>query len=134
MSQDIRNTEERVATTKGLTLTVHSWIPAGDIRGVIPRFTADARQANQAVVDLVRRIADAKGATPAQVALGWLLTKQPWIVPIPGTRRLERLQENLAAADLELTPDDVADLDEASARIEVQGDRYPEQMQAMIDR
>ena len=107
---------------------------AGDIRGVIPRFTADARQANQAVVDLVRRIADAKGATPAQVALGWLLTKQPWIVPIPGTRRLERLQENLAAADLELTPDDVADLDEASARIEVQGDRYPEQMQAMIDR
>jgi aryl-alcohol dehydrogenase-like predicted oxidoreductase len=107
---------------------------AGDIRGVIPRFTADARQANQAVVDLIRRIADTKGATPAQVALGWLLTKQPWIVPIPGTRRLERLQENLAAADLELTPDDVADLDEASARIEVQGDRYPEQMQAMIDR
>jgi aryl-alcohol dehydrogenase-like predicted oxidoreductase len=107
---------------------------AGDIRGVIPRFTADARQANQAVVDLVRRIADAKGATPAQVALGWLLTKQPWIVPIPGTRRLERLEENLGAADLELTPDDVADLDGASARIEVQGDRYPEQMQAMIDR
>jgi aryl-alcohol dehydrogenase-like predicted oxidoreductase len=116
------------------TVTAGQDFAAGDVRGVIPRFTADARQANQAVVDLVRRIAGAKGATPAQVALGWLLTKQPWIVPIPGTRRLERLEENLGAADLELAPDDVADLDEASARIEVQGDRYPEQMQAMIDR
>jgi aryl-alcohol dehydrogenase-like predicted oxidoreductase len=116
------------------TVTAGQDFAAGDVRGVIPRFTADARQANHAVVDLVRRIAGAKGATPAQVALGWLLTKQPWIVPIPGTRRLERLEENLGAADLELAPDDVADLDEASARIEVQGDRYPEQMQAMIDR
>jgi aryl-alcohol dehydrogenase-like predicted oxidoreductase len=116
------------------TVAARQDFAAGDIRGVIPRFTADARQANQAVVDLVRRIAEAKGATPAQVALGWLLTKQPWIVPIPGTRRLERLEENLGAADLELTPDDVADLDGASARIEVQGDRYPENMQAMIDR
>ena len=107
---------------------------AGDVRAVIPRFTPEARQANEAVVDLVRRIAEAKGATPAQVALAWLLAKAPWIAPIPGTRRLERLEENLGAADLALTPDDVAELDEASARIEVQGERYPEQMQRMIDR
>jgi len=107
---------------------------AGDIRSSIPRFTPEARQANQAVVDLVRRIAEAKGATPAQVALAWLLAQEPWIAPIPGTRRLERLDENLGAADLALTPNDVAELDEASAAIEVQGERYPEQMQRMIDR
>lgn len=107
---------------------------AGDVRAVIPRFTPEARQANQAVVDLVRRIADEKGATPAQVALAWLLAKAPWIAPIPGTRRLERLEENLGAASLALTPDDLAGLDAASAAIEVQGERYPEQMQRMIDR
>ena len=105
-----------------------------DIRSIIPRFTAEAREANQAVVDLVRKIAEAKGATPAQIALAWLLAKQPWISPIPGTRRLERLEENLGAADLSLTADDIRGLDEASARIEVQGDRYNEQMQRMIDR
>jgi aryl-alcohol dehydrogenase-like predicted oxidoreductase len=107
---------------------------ADDVRSVIPRFTAEARQANQAVVDLVRRIADGKGATAAQVALAWLLAKAPWIVPIPGTRRLERLDENIGAAGLALTPDDVAELDEASEAIEVQGERYPEHMQRMIDR
>jgi aryl-alcohol dehydrogenase-like predicted oxidoreductase len=106
----------------------------GDIRAVIPRFTPEAREANQAVVDLVRRIADAEGATPAQVALAWLLARAPWIAPIPGTRRLGRLEENLGAADLSLTPEDLAELDEASWRIEVQGERYPEQMQRMIDR
>jgi aryl-alcohol dehydrogenase-like predicted oxidoreductase len=107
---------------------------AGDVRAVIPRFTVEARQANQGVVDLVRRIAAGKGATPAQVALAWLLAKAPWIVPIPGTRRLERLDENIGAAGLALTPDDVAELDEASAAIQVQGERYPEHMQRMIDR
>jgi len=107
---------------------------AGDVRNVIPRFAVEARQANLAVVDLVRQIAGAKGATPAQVALAWLLAKAPWIVPIPGTRRLERLDENLGAADLALTESDVAELDEASARIQVQGERYPEHMQRMIDR
>ena len=106
----------------------------GDIRGVIPRFTPEARQANQAVVDLLRRIGETLGATPAQVALAWLLAQKPWIAPIPGTRRLERLEENLAAASLTLTPNDLAELHKASAAIEVQGERYPEQMQRMIDR
>ena len=116
------------------TVSANTDFAAGDVRNVIPRFTAEARQANQVVVDLVRRIAEAKNVTPAQVALAWLLAKKPWIVPIPGTRRLERLEENLGAADVHLTPQDVAELDDASARIEVAGERYPEQMQRMIDR
>lgn len=107
---------------------------ADDVRAVIPRFTEEARQANQTVVDLLRRIADAKQATPAQVALAWLLAQRSWIAPIPGTRQLDRLDENLGAAALTLTEDDVADLDAASARIQVQGERYPEHMQRMIDR
>jgi aryl-alcohol dehydrogenase-like predicted oxidoreductase len=116
------------------TVDANTDFASGDVRNVIPRFTQEARQANQVVVDLVRRIAEAKNATPAQVALAWLLAKKPWIVPIPGTRRLERLEENLGAADLTLTPQDVAELDDASARIDVAGERYPEQMQRMIDR
>jgi aryl-alcohol dehydrogenase-like predicted oxidoreductase len=106
----------------------------GDVRATIPRFTSEARRANQDVVDLVRQIAEAKAATPAQIALAWLLAKQPWIAPIPGTRRLERLDENLGAADLTLTAEDIQELEEVSARIEVHGDRYNEQMQRMIDR
>jgi aryl-alcohol dehydrogenase-like predicted oxidoreductase len=106
----------------------------GDIRAGLPRFTAEARQANQAVVDLLRRIGERVQASPAQVALAWLLAQKPWIVPIPGTRRLERLEENLAAADVALTADDVTELSDASARITVLGERYPEAMQAMIDR
>jgi aryl-alcohol dehydrogenase-like predicted oxidoreductase len=106
----------------------------GDVRTGIPRFTPEARQANQAVVDLVRRIATEKAATPAQIALAWLLAKEPWISPIPGTRRLARLDENLGATELTLTANDVKELDEASAGIEVHGERYNEQMQRMIDR
>ena len=106
----------------------------GDIRANLPRFTAQARAANQALVDLLGRIATAKNATPAQIALGWLLAQKPWIVPIPGTRRLERLEENLGAADLELSADDLAEIDTAAAEITVEGDRYPEAMQRMIDR
>ena len=116
------------------TVSASTDFASGDIRGVIPRFTPEAREANQAVVDLARRIADAEGATPAQVALAWLLARKPWIAPIPGTRRLERLEENLGAADLDLTPEDLAELDEASASIDIRGERYPEQMQSMIDR
>jgi aryl-alcohol dehydrogenase-like predicted oxidoreductase len=116
------------------TVDANTDFATGDVRNVIPRFTQEARQANQVVVDLVRRIAQAKNATPAQVALAWLLAKKPWIVPIPGTRRLERLEENLGAADLDLTPQDVAELDDASARLDVTGERYPEQMQRLIDR
>ena len=105
-----------------------------DFRNSLPRFTADARQANQAVVDLLRKIASAKNATPAQIALSWLLAQKPWIVPIPGTTRLTRLEENLGAADIELTPADLREINEAAARIMVQGARYPEQLQRTIGR
>jgi aryl-alcohol dehydrogenase-like predicted oxidoreductase len=116
------------------TVNANTDFAAGDVRNVLPRFTAEARQANQVVVDLVRGIAEAKNGTPAQVALAWLLAKKPWIVPIPGTRRLERLEENLGATTVSLTAQDVAELDDASARIEVAGERYPEQMLRTIDR
>jgi aryl-alcohol dehydrogenase-like predicted oxidoreductase len=106
----------------------------GDIRASLPRFTAEARAANQALVDLLARIADGKGATPAQIALAWLLAQKPWIVPIPGTRRLERLEENLGAAQAELTTSDLGAIDTAATQIRVVGDRYPEAMQRMIDR
>jgi aryl-alcohol dehydrogenase-like predicted oxidoreductase len=106
----------------------------GDIRANLPRFTPEAMAANQALVDLLGRIADARNASPAQVALGWLLAQQPWIVPIPGTRRLSRLEENLGAADLRLSADDLAEIDAAAAEIPIQGERYPEQMARMIDR
>jgi aryl-alcohol dehydrogenase-like predicted oxidoreductase len=105
----------------------------GDIRGAIPRFEADARAANQAVVDLLGTVAAGKNATIAQIALAWLLAQRPWIVPIPGTRRLARLEENIGAADVELTADEVRDLDNAAARIEVQGGRYPEQLERMTN-
>jgi aryl-alcohol dehydrogenase-like predicted oxidoreductase len=106
----------------------------GDIRASLPRFTAEARAANQALVDLLARIADGKDATPAQIALAWLLAQQPWIVPIPGTRRLERLDENLGAVQVQLTTSDLDAIDTAAAQIRVVGDRYPEAMQQMIDR
>jgi aryl-alcohol dehydrogenase-like predicted oxidoreductase len=105
-----------------------------DIRANLPRFTPEARAANQALVDLLARIAGEKGATPAQVALAWLLAQKPWIVPIPGTRRLERLEENLGAADLQLGADDLAEIDTAAAGITLEGERYPEAMQRLIDR
>jgi aryl-alcohol dehydrogenase-like predicted oxidoreductase len=106
----------------------------GDIRAILPRFTAEARAANQAVVDLLGRIAEDKGATRAQIALAWLLAQQPWIAPIPGTRRLERLEENIGAVQIKLTPDDLAAIDTAAAEITVIGARYPEAMQRMVDR
>jgi aryl-alcohol dehydrogenase-like predicted oxidoreductase len=105
-----------------------------DIRSSIPRFGADVREANRAVVDLLQMIADRKGATPGQIALAWLLAQRPWIVPIPGTRRLDRLQENLGATDVELSDDDLREIGEAAAGIEVQGARYPDFMQRLIGR
>ncbi len=105
-----------------------------DIRRSIPRFSAEAIDANQTVVDLVTRIARDKGATPGQVALAWLLAQKPWIVPIPGTRRTARIEENLGGAALDLTTDDLTAIETALADLEVQGDRYPEAMQRMIDR
>ena len=103
-----------------------------DIRSSMPRFTADARKANQRLLDLIGGIASRKDATPAQIALAWLLAQKPWIVPIPGTRRLSRLDENLGATGVSLTDEDLRDLDTAAAGI--QGDRYSEAMQRFIDR
>lgn len=107
---------------------------SADMRNNIPRFAADVRDANRAVVDLLQTIADRKGATPGQIALAWLLAQQPWIAPIPGTRRRERLEENLAATDVELSDDDLREMDAASAAIEIQGARYPDFMQKLIGR
>jgi aryl-alcohol dehydrogenase-like predicted oxidoreductase len=105
-----------------------------DFRNTVPRFSPENRKANQAVVDLLGRIAAEKQATPAQVALAWLLSRKPWIVPIPGTTRLHRLEENLGSAEVELTPDDLREIEDAAARITVQGARYSEGAQKMIDR
>ena len=107
---------------------------SSDIRNSIPRFAAGVRGANRAVVDLLQTIADRKAATAGQIALAWLLAQRPWIVPIPGTRRLERLEENLGAADVELSEEDLREIDAVSAGIEVQGARYPDFMQKLIGR
>ena len=107
---------------------------SSDIRNSIPRFAADVRATNRAVVDLLQTIADRKAATAGQIALAWLLAQRPWIAPIPGTRRLERLEENLGAADVELSEDDLREIDAVSAGIEVQGARYPDFMQKLIGR
>jgi aryl-alcohol dehydrogenase-like predicted oxidoreductase len=105
-----------------------------DIRTTIPRFSAEARQANHALVDLITNLAERKGATPGQIALAWLLAQKPWIVPIPGTRRLERLEENIGAADVELTPDDLRELESAASQVSIEGARYPEHLEQMTYR
>jgi aryl-alcohol dehydrogenase-like predicted oxidoreductase len=115
-------------------VTVDSQFEDGDIRSRLPRFERDAIAANLALVDHITRVADRKGSTTGQVALAWLLAQKPWVVPIPGTRRIERLDENLGATAVELTPEDLAELDHASTSVKVEGARYPEAMQRMIDR
>jgi aryl-alcohol dehydrogenase-like predicted oxidoreductase len=105
-----------------------------DFRSTLPRFTPEAMKANQALVDLLGSIAKRKKATPAQIALAWLLAQKPWIVPIPGTTKLHRLEENLGAVSVELTPDDLRDIDAAAAKITVQGARYPEKLEKMTGR
>jgi aryl-alcohol dehydrogenase-like predicted oxidoreductase len=105
-----------------------------DLRSRIPRFTVEARKANQALVDLLTAIADRKKATPAQVALAWLLAQKPWIVPIPGTTKLARVEENIGAAAIELTPDDLREIDGAASKISIQGARYPEELEQMTYR
>lgn len=102
----------------------------GDFRKNLPRFTAEAMEKNQALVDLLKGIAAAKQGTPAQVALAWLLAQRPWIVPIPGTTKRGRLEENLGAADLELTAADLAQIERAAAAIPIEGDRYPPHLMA----
>jgi aryl-alcohol dehydrogenase-like predicted oxidoreductase len=103
-------------------------IGENDFRKILPRFTPEAMEKNQALIDLLKRIAEDKKATPAQIALAWLLAQKPWIVPIPGTTKLHRLEENLAAADVELTAGDLSDIKSAAADIQVEGERYPEQL------
>ena len=107
---------------------------SSDIRSRSPRYTPEARKANRVVIDLLARIGDQKGATPAQIALAWLLAQKPWIVPIPGSRKLERLDENIGSLAIELTPDDLREIDSAIAKIMVQGDRYPESLKKMTGR
>jgi len=107
---------------------------ANDFRNVVPRFTPEARKANQTLVDLLARIAAKKKATPAQIALSWLLAQKPWIVPIPGTTKLKRLEENLGAADVELTPDDLREINDAASKITVRGARYPESLEKTTGR
>jgi aryl-alcohol dehydrogenase-like predicted oxidoreductase len=116
------------------TIDTATTFETNDLRAAIPRFATDARAANQAVVDMLDHIAARLGATKAQVALAWLLAQHPWIVPIPGTRKITRLEENLGAADLELSTTDLDDIQTASAAIEIQGARYPDAMQRLIDR
>jgi len=107
---------------------------SGDFRSGLPRFSPEALKANQAMVDLLGKIAAAKKATPAQVALAWLLAQKPWIVPIPGTTKLHRLEENLGASEVNLTSEDLREIDAAASEIEVQGARYPEKLEAMTGR
>src|ERR1700726_1812297 len=106
----------------------------GDFRNIVPRFTPENRKANQALVDLLTKVAERKKATPAQIALAWLLAEQPWIVPIPGTTKLQRLEENIGAVNIELLPDDLRELDIAASKIAVQGARYPEELQKLVGR
>jgi len=107
---------------------------SSDFRNTLPRFTPEARKANQALVDLLGKIAKQKNATPAQIALAWLLAQKPWIVPIPGTTKLHRLEENIGAAAIELTADDLREIDSAASKITVHGARYPEQLEKMTGR
>jgi aryl-alcohol dehydrogenase-like predicted oxidoreductase len=107
---------------------------SSDFRNIVPRFTPEARKANQALVDLLTKIAGRKKATPAQIALAWLLSQKPWIVPIPGTRKLERLDENIGAVAVELTFDDLREIKSAAAKITVQGNRYPDNLEQMTGR
>ena len=107
---------------------------SSDLRNTLPRFTPEARKANQALVDLLGEIAKRKKATPAQIALAWLLAQKPWIVPIPGTTKLQRLEENVGAVEIELTRDDLREIESAASQIEVQGARYPEHLEQLTGR
>lgn len=107
---------------------------SSDFRSTLPRFTPDALKKNQILIKLLNSIAEQKKATPAQIALAWLLAQKPWIVPIPGTTKLHRLEENIGAIAIELTPDDLREIDNASSKIKVQGARYPEKLEQMTGR
>ncbi|RYY10457.1 MAG: aldo/keto reductase, partial [Cytophagaceae bacterium] len=115
-------------------ITADSTFGSGDIRSSLPRFEAEARQANLALIDLIKQLADRQQITPAQVALAWLLAQKPWIAPIPGTTKLARLQENVGAAAVALTPDELRQLEQAISQLPIQGERYSAQMQQAINR
>jgi aryl-alcohol dehydrogenase-like predicted oxidoreductase len=110
------------------TLSKDTELGKGDFRKILPRFTPEAMERNQALIDLLKRIADEKKTTAAQIALAWLLAQKPWIVPIPGTTKLHRLDENLAAADVELTSIELTEIEKAAAEIQIEGERYPEHL------
>ncbi|MGC1422513.1 MAG: aldo/keto reductase, partial [Terracidiphilus sp.] len=116
------------------TITENTQFDKEDNRGSFPRFSPEALKANRALVDLLQAFAAKKKATAAQIALAWLLAQKPWIVPIPGTTKLQRVEENIDAATLELTADDLRDIDGATSKITVQGDRYPEEVERMTNR
>lgn len=107
---------------------------SSDFRNIVPRFTPEARKTNQAFVDMLSKIAEQNKATPAQIALAWLLAQRSWIVPIPGTRKLERLEENIGAVKVELTSDDLSEIDSAASKIPLQGGRYPEELERLTGR
>ncbi len=115
-------------------ITEDTKFDSGDFRNIVPRFTPEARKANQALVDLLGKVAERKKATPAQIALAWLLAQKPWIVPIPGTTKLHRLEENLAAASVELTAGDLHEIESASSKIKLEGARYPERLEQLTGR
>jgi aryl-alcohol dehydrogenase-like predicted oxidoreductase len=115
-------------------ITEHTTFDSSDFRNIVPRFTPEARKANQALVILLSRVAERKKATPAQIALAWLLAQKPWVVPIPGTTKLKRLDENIGAAAVELTADDLREIESAASKIRVQGARYPEHLERRTGR
>jgi aryl-alcohol dehydrogenase-like predicted oxidoreductase len=115
-------------------ITENTTFDSTDFRNIVPRFTPEARRANQALIDLLGEIADRKQATPAQIAIAWLHAQRPWIVPIPGTTKLHRLEENIGATAVELTPDDLREIESAVSTVPVQGDRYPERLEQLTGR
>jgi aryl-alcohol dehydrogenase-like predicted oxidoreductase len=115
-------------------ITEDTQFDKNDFRNIVPRFSAENRKANHAMADVVGKFAAQKKATPAQVALAWLLAQKPWIVPIPGTTKLDRLEENIGGADVRLTPEDLRQIDVTASKIDVQGDRYPEELQKLVGR
>ncbi len=115
-------------------ITENTTFDSSDFRNIVPRFTPEARKANQALVDLLRELAVRKQATPAQIAIAWLLAQKPWIVPIPGTTKLHRLEENIGAAAVELTPGDLREIEGAVSKVTVRGDRYPERLEQLTGR
>ena len=116
------------------TINENTKFDSSDFRNVVPRFTAEARKANQSMIELLNKIAEKKNATPAQIALAWLLSQKPWIVPIPGTTKLHRLEENLGSVNIQFTAEELREIDDASSAIKVEGARYPEHLQKLVGR